>query len=114
MAHFAEISEDRIVLRVLVVPYSEEHRVDEFLSQDLGLGGNWIQCSYNGNIRKQFPGIGSRYDSVQDIFIAVQPYPSWTLDANSDWQPPVPMPVDGVAYTWNEDTLTWDVFNPAN
>lgn len=69
MAHFAEIDENNIVLRVVVVDDSQEHRGQEFLSQDLGLGGTWIQTSYNNNFRKQFAGIGFIYDEVKDIFI---------------------------------------------
>ena len=53
-------------------------------------------------------GIGWTYNSTADVFIAPQPYPSWTLDSNYDWQPPTPKP-DG-AYYWNEDTQTWQPF----
>lgn len=106
MAHFAEIDNDNNVLRVLVVDNSLEHRGEEFLSQDLGLGGRWIQTSYNHNFRKQFAGIGYKYDENADVFIAPKPFPSWTIDANFDWQPPVPMPTSG-EYLWDEDTLNW-------
>ena len=47
MSHFAEIDENNIVLRVLVVPDAQEHRGNEFLSMDLGLGGRWYKTSYN-------------------------------------------------------------------
>jgi hypothetical protein len=70
MAHFAEIDKDGFVLRVLVVDNSQEHRGQEFLAEDLGLGGNWIQTSYNANIRGKYAGIGDRYDKVKDEFIA--------------------------------------------
>ena len=70
MAHFAELSDDNIVLRVLVVSDEEEHRGEEFLAQDLGLGGRWIQTSYSGRIRGKFAGIGDTYDPVADLFIA--------------------------------------------
>jgi hypothetical protein len=73
MAHFAEIDENNIVLRVLVVSNDLEHRGQEFLAQDLGLGGTWIQTSYNGNIRKNYAGIGYTYDEVRDAFIAPEP-----------------------------------------
>ena len=68
MAHFAEINKENIVLRVLVVPDDQEHRGQEFLANDLKLGGKWIQCSYNGNIRDIFPGPGYTYDPDLDIF----------------------------------------------
>jgi hypothetical protein len=105
MAHFAEIK-DNIVQRVLVVNDNDEHRGQEFLAEDLGLGGIWIQCSYNGTIRKQFPGVGYTYDPVSDVFIAPQPFPSWTLDTNFDWQPPTPRP--GSEMVWNEEKQVWE------
>ena len=102
MAHFAEINENNIVLRVLVVHDSEEH-----IWPVAPFTGTWIQTSYNGNIRKQFAGIGFTYDPVADVFVAPQPFPSWSLDANHDWQPPTPTPNDGKPYRWDEATLTW-------
>ena len=109
MAHFAEIDENNVVQRVLVVPDSQESRGQDFLANDLKLGGTWIQCSYNNSIRKQYPGQGYTFDSVNDVFIAPSPYPSWVLNANFDWQAPVAMPDDGQEYMWNEDTGSWDV-----
>ena len=75
---------------------------------------NWVQTSYNNNIRKQFAGVGFTYDDVNDIFVAPQPYPSWSLDDNSDWQAPTPMPEDDNMYSWNEDTQSWDLVEPIN
>ena len=69
MAHFAEIDNNNIVQRVLVVHNDLEQRGADFLANDLGLGGNWIQTSYNGNIRKNFAGIGYTYDAARDAFI---------------------------------------------
>jgi hypothetical protein len=69
MAHFAEIN-NNVVLRVLVVPNEQEHRGQEFLADDLGLGGTWIQTSYNATIRGKFAGTGDTYDSVNDVFVA--------------------------------------------
>jgi len=68
MAHFAEIDKDGIVLRVLVVDDSQEHRGQEFLAEDLKLGGKWVQTSYNANIRGKYAGIGDKYDKKKDIF----------------------------------------------
>lgn len=111
MAHFAEIDGNNTVLRVLVVPDAQEPRGQDFLAVDLGLGGTWLQCSYTGRIRKQWPGPGYRYDATADVFIAPQPYPSWTLDSNHDWQPPVPMPARGNLYAWDEASQTWRQFS---
>lgn len=72
MAHFAEI-ENGIVKRVLVVPDEQESRGQEYLSIDLSLGGTWIQTSYNGTIRKNFAGVGYKYDQDRDAFVAPEP-----------------------------------------
>ena len=70
MAHFAEIDENNIVLRVLVVDNSLEAEGADFLANTLGLGGTWIQTSYNNNFRGRFAGIGMTYDPVNDVFVA--------------------------------------------
>ena len=106
MAHFAELDENNIVTRVLVVSNDLEDRGADFLANDLGLGGNWIQTSYNGNFRKQYAGKDFSYDPVADVFISPQPYPSWSLDENFDWQAPTPRPKEGFWY-WDEATLSW-------
>jgi hypothetical protein len=108
MAHFAEISPQNIVIRVLVVPDTEEHRGGEYLSGDLGLGGVWVQCSYNNRIRKQYPGVGYAYNPGADVFVAPQPYPSWSINGNFDWQPPVEKPQG--AYVWDESLQQWVAF----
>lgn len=73
MAHFAEIDENNIVIRVLVVADEHEDRGQEFLADDLGLGGTWIQTSYNHRIRGKFAGIGDTYDAENDIFVSPPP-----------------------------------------
>jgi hypothetical protein len=105
MAHFAQIDENNIVTNVLVVDNSLEHRGEDFLANELGLGGRWIQTSYNNNFRKRFASIGYTYDEKNDVFIETQPYPSWTLDENFDWQPPIPQ-TDELS-VWDEETLSW-------
>jgi hypothetical protein len=105
MAHFARI-ENNLVTEVLVVHNDLEHTGADFLANDLGLGGTWVQTSYSNNFRKQYAGIGFTYDSVADVFIAPQPYQSWSLDENFDWQPPTPMPEDGLWY-WSEEEGEW-------
>jgi len=112
MAHFAELDENDIVLRVLVVGNDQEHRGQEFLADDLGLGGTWVQTSYNGNMRKNFAGIGMKFDRVRDAFIPEQPFPSWILNEETClWEAPTPMPVEeGKMFTWDEDTTSWVEF----
>ena len=108
MAHFAEINTENKVVRVLVVPNSEEHRGQEYLSNDLGLGGIWIQTSYNNNIRYNYAGIGYTYDSTRDAFIAPKPYNSWVLDEDTcRWTAPIPYPQDDKKYYWDEATVSW-------
>lgn len=106
MAHFARIDADNKVVDVLVVPNEQEHRGEEFLRDDLQLGGRWIQTSYNNRIRKQYAGIGYTYNPTADVFVSPQPFPSWTIDQNYDWQPPTPMPSEGRWY-WDEQTVSW-------
>jgi hypothetical protein len=120
MAHFAEIDENNIVTRVLVVDNEQEDRGQEFLATDLGLGGTWIKTSYNTiagvhsnggtPLRKNYAGIGYTYDSVRDAFYAPKPFASWTLDENTcTWNAPTPMPVEeGKFFRWNEDTTSWE------
>lgn len=119
MAHFAELDENNIVKQVIVVHNNElkgangveyENKGIEFCNSLFG-HTNWVQTSYNHNMRKQFAGIGFTYDDVNDVFVAPQPYPSWSLDENHDWQAPVAKPDDNQLYGWNEETQSWDLIN---
>lgn len=116
MAHFAEIDQNNVVLRVLVIPDEQEHRGQDFLANDLGLGGQWVQTSYNtfagkhlhGGIplHKNFAGVGFIFDGIG--FHRPKPFPSWTFDEETYiWQPPVPLPDDHRMYQWDEDNQTW-------
>ena len=126
MAHFAKLDENDIVEKVVVVgndvptaagPLGENdmHADGESYCQNLFKGGVWKQTSYNNNFRKQYAGIGYTYDSVKDKFIRPQPYPSWTLNADDDWEAPVAYPtVQNVdeniqlpVKEWSEDDQTW-------
>ena len=103
MAHFAEINADKQVLRVIVV--ADEHEANGAEWCHNLLGGTWVQTSYNGRIRKQYAGIGYTYDADADQFVAPQPYASWSLDSNNDWQAPTAKPEGD--YMWDEETLAW-------
>lgn len=108
MAHFAQIDENNTVVQVLVVNDRDEHRGQDFLANDLGLGGTWVQTSYNANIRKNYAGIGMTYDAGRDAFIAPQPFASWVLNENTcQWEAPVAYPTDGLMYVWDEETTDW-------
>jgi hypothetical protein len=105
MSHWAEIDENNIVLRVLVGNNSEPDEGEAFMNS---LGGTWVKTSYNGNIRKNFAGIGYTYDSGRDAFIAPKSYESWVLNEETcQWESPVPYPTDGVMYQWNEELADW-------
>lgn len=110
MAHFAEIDDNNVVLRVLVVDNEQEHRGQEFLAEDLGLGGRWIQTSYNRRIRKNYAGIGHSYNEELDMFLFPKPFESWILDTiNGLWIPPIQRPSDpNYTYSWNEENNNWD------
>ena len=105
MAHFAQIDDSNIVTQVIVVADEFESFGGEWCNSLLG--GTWVQTSYNNNIRKQYAGIGFTYDEEADVFIAPQPYPSWSLDEYHDWQAPSPKPAGDKLYTWDEDNLEW-------
>lgn len=109
MAHWAEIGENNVVLRVTVGDNNDPDEGYQWLMDNLG--GRWIQTSYNNNIRKQFAGIGFIYDEDNDVFISPSPYPSWVLDASFDWQPPTPRPEQG-AWVWDEGLLNWSELTP--
>ena len=104
MSHFAEIDNNNTVLRVLVGPnYGDEGQA--FFE---ALGGRWVKTSYNGNIRKNYAGIGYTFDESRDAFIAPKPFNSWLLDEDTcRWQAPVPYPTDDLMYEWDEELTDW-------
>ena len=106
MAHFAEIDENNIVIRVLVANDAFSNEGYDWLIDNLG--GTWIKTSYNSTIRFNYAGVGFSYDSELDAFIAPQPYPSWELDETCQWESPVPYPDDGLMYSWNEQIIDWE------
>ena len=121
MAHFAEIDSDNKVLRVLVACNEDVNANGGDQSESAAehfktvaplsiLGVKWVQTSYNSNFRNTFASIGFTYDEANDVFIPLQPYPSWTLN-NFKWEPPVPKPEEDinnpVIYVWDEDNQQW-------
>ena len=113
MAHFAKLGTGNIVERVEVVSNdiatSEQAGVD-FLNNLYNTRDVWKQTSYNNNIRKNYAGIGFKYDQTRDAFIAPKPYPSWILNETTcNWESPVVKPDDGQNYVWNEETQQWNL-----
>ena len=117
MAHFAKLDENNFVIMVCSVNNNElldengveqESKGIDFLTSWSGGYTNWKQTSYNGNFRKNYAGIGDRYDNEKDAFISTQPYSSWILNSDTcRWEAPVPFPNDDKLYYWNEDILNW-------
>ena len=130
MAHFAELDDNNVVTRVIVVgndvttaagPLGENdmHVDGETWCVNFFKGGNWKQTSYNSNFRKQYCGKGYTFDSAKNKFISPQPYDSWALDGNDDWQAPVTYPTDTTdkRITWDEAGQKWtatDFSDPVN
>ena len=112
MAHYAFLDENNVVTEVITG--IDEAEFIEGLDPETWYGHfrtqRCVRTSYNNAIRKQYAGIGFTYDEAADQFVAPQPFPSWSLDANNDWQPPTPKP-EGDFY-WDEESLSW-VVSPA-
>ena len=117
MAHFAKLGVGNIIEKVEAVSNdiatTEQAGVD-FLNNLYGSRDVWKQTSYNGNIRKNFAGIGYTYDQTKDAFIAPKPFNSWILNETTcRWEAPVAMPTteleDNQNYSWNESILNWEI-----
>jgi len=120
MAHFAEIDENNIVTRVIVINNTElldgeqesETKGIDFCESLYG-HRNWVQTSFNGSMRNNFAGVGDVWDEENNAFYQAQPFESWALDENFIWQPPVEYPTveegSNDIYTWNEEAQTWDL-----
>ena len=129
MAHFAELDDNNVVLRVVVVGNdcvpADEHIDGETWCTNFFKSGTWKQTSYNHNFRKQYAGIGYTYDAAKNKFLSPQPHASWALDANDDWKAPVTFPTTTTygdpekpyMISWNEAGQKWtatDSEDPVN
>ena len=107
MAHYAFLDNNNVVTEVITG--KDETELIDGLTPEVWYGNfrgqTCVRTSYNNNIRKQYAGIGYTYNSVADVFVTPQPFPSWSLDSNYDWQPPTPQP-EGSFY-WDEESLSW-------
>jgi hypothetical protein len=109
MSHFARVTAQGIVEQVIV---AEQDFIDT-----LSDASSWVQTSYNTHggqhaegrpLRKNYAGIGYKYDADRDAFILPKPYASWVLDDfTCQWQAPTPMPTDGKKYSWDETNTSW-------
>lgn len=109
MAHYAFLDDNNIVTEVITGKDETEllDGVDPETWYGQFRGQKCVRTSYNGRIRKQYAGIGFTYDPTADVFVSPQPFPSWTLDDNHDWQPPVQRPTDNGPWTWDETNQEW-------
>ena len=108
MAHYAFLDKNNVVTQIITG--IDETELIEGLDTETWYGNFTGQTckrtSYNNNIRKQYAGIGFNYDAVNDVFIAPQPYRSWSLDDDFNWQAPTPRP-EGMGWYWNEVEQVW-------
>jgi len=126
MAHFAKLGVGNIVEQVIVVSNdiaTTEQAGSDFINKLYNTRDVWKQTSYNGNIRKNFAGIGYQYDQQRDAFIPPKPFNSWILDENTcRWNSPIPYPITNTKnlidefgnpkndlYKWNEQNQSWDL-----
>lgn len=122
MAHYAELDENNVVKQIIVVHNNELLDEDGNESEQKGLDfvaahypGTWLRTSFNRNIRANYAMVGGTYDPETDRFIDVKPFPSWVLNNDVKWEPPMPKPVEeGKLFVWDEPTLSWvEVVLPA-
>lgn len=115
MAHWAEIDENNVVIRVLVGSNDDPDEGYQWLIENLG--GRWLKTSYNTAknkhilggeaFRGNYAGPGMIYDEALDAFIDPKPFDSWVLDLETySWIPPIPIPDSGY-WVWNEETKSW-------
>ena len=123
MAHFSKLGTGNIVEKVEIVSndiaITEQDGID-FLNNLYKTTDLWKQTSYNtkGGVhklggtpfRKNYGGIGFKYDQTRDAFIPPKPFDSWTLNETTClWEAPISKPTDGQEYIWNEADQSWDV-----
>ena len=115
MSYFARVSENQIVTEIILLVDDILLDSDGVAQESLGvafihslsLPGFWLQCSDDGSIRKNFPGIGFTYDADRDAFIPPQPYASWVLDEDTClWVAPIAYPAEG-DHVWDEQAGDW-------
>jgi hypothetical protein len=122
MAHFAQLDGNNVVTQVIVVDNRDCSDANGVEKESIGIafcerlfGGNWKQTSYNGNMRKNYAGIGYTYNADIDAFVPPKPFASWVLNNDTaQWDAPVAMPEDAGTgeppkrYMWNEETTSWE------
>lgn len=120
MAHFAQLDESNVVVNVLVVADEDCQDADgneseavgvAFCKNLLGQDIEFKQCSYNSNIRANYPFKKAVYDPVNDVFINPKEFDSWVLNTTTwKYEAPLALPddADTVVYYWDEDAYQAD------
>ena len=129
MAHYAELNENNEVIYVVymdneIITDENENEVEELgvthLHTHHGTDRRWVRTSYRGNFRNKYAGLGDTYREDLDMFIAPQPFSSWTLnETTGQWEAPIAQPelteeqinseTHFYSYSWNEETQSWDL-----
>jgi hypothetical protein len=117
MAHFAELDKNNKVLRVIVIDNDVTHDENGIEQETLGVAfckslfgsdTNWVQTSFNSNMRNKFASMGDTFNDKLNVFIPAQPFSSWELTKDGlHYEAPIAKPNDGKDYNWNEATLSW-------
>ena len=113
--YYAEINDESIVIRVLVVSDENGSRESDgiaFLKELLGEDRNWAKTYKNGQHRYNYAGIGYTWDNANKAFYPPRPFASWSLDEEYQWEAPTAYPDDGEMYSWDEDELKWVRMTP--
>ena len=127
MAHFAKLNDNNVVEQVIVVDNDDIKDNSGIETESVGVGfctkifgadTKWKQTSYTRKFRKQYASAGGTYDEGRDVFIDPRPtgiynevFNSWVYnEVTGDWDPPTPYPDDGELYSWNEETITWEIY----
>jgi hypothetical protein len=113
MAHYAYIEKETNIVVAVTVGKDETELIDGLDTETYYAQGTPYtvkRTSYNGNIRKNYAGVGHYFDEARDAFIAPKPFDSWVLDEETcQWQAPTPYPTDGQMYRWVEADLNWQI-----
>lgn len=124
MAHFAKLNEQNEVTTVVVISnddlidangVEQEHLGISVCKKIFGENTRWVQCSFNSRIRRTFPAIGFIYEPTVDAFYSPNPpFASWSLNANFEWEAPIPKPADrdGLTWIWDENQGMWQITAP--
>ena len=101
MSHFAKLDNNNIVTEVIVADKAFIDAHDDWYK--------YKQTSYTGSLRKNYAGVGYKYDEVLDAFIAPQPFSTWVLNSDTcQWEAPIPYPDDdSKIWEWDNELVNW-------